>query len=149
MNDVNSFRLGRGYLLFGQLDGGSGKYKTEKPGQNDLSLAPINPTTIAESQGGTRSGLRRIRRSPRSPPNSRSSILRRVAAATWFSTAAIPIPSPGCAPSPIRIASSCFYWSNVHGRWRTFGSLGRMKLILESAHDLVENDPMFRIPRAR
>jgi hypothetical protein len=42
-----------------------------------------------------------------------------------------------------------FYWSNVHGRWRTFGNLGRMKLMLESAHDIVENDPMFRIPRTR
>lgn len=42
-----------------------------------------------------------------------------------------------------------FYWSNVHGRWRTFGALGRMKLMLESAHDIVENDPMFRIPRGR
>ena len=42
-----------------------------------------------------------------------------------------------------------FYWSNVHGRWHTFGNLGRMKLMLESAHDIVENDPMFRIPRSR
>jgi hypothetical protein len=42
-----------------------------------------------------------------------------------------------------------FYWSNVRGRWRTFGNLGRMKLMLESAHEIVENDPMFRVPRAR
>jgi hypothetical protein len=26
--------------------------------------------------------------------------------------------------------------------------LGRMKLMLESAHEIVESDPMFRIPRA-
>jgi hypothetical protein len=42
-----------------------------------------------------------------------------------------------------------FYWSNVKGRWTTFGNLGRMKLMIESAHEIVENDPMFRVPRAR
>jgi hypothetical protein len=42
-----------------------------------------------------------------------------------------------------------FYWSNVKGRWTTFGNLGRMKLMLESAHEIVESDPMFRIPRGR
>jgi hypothetical protein len=42
-----------------------------------------------------------------------------------------------------------FYWSNVKGRWRTFGNLGRLKLMLESAHEIVETDPMFRIPRSR
>jgi hypothetical protein len=42
-----------------------------------------------------------------------------------------------------------FYWSNAKGRWTTFGNMGRMKLMLESAREIVENDPMFRIPRAR
>lgn len=42
-----------------------------------------------------------------------------------------------------------FYWSNVKGRWTTFGNLGRMKLMLESAHEIVENDPMFRVPRSQ
>jgi hypothetical protein len=42
-----------------------------------------------------------------------------------------------------------FYWSNAKDRWTTFGNLGRMKLMLESAHEIVENDPMFRIPHAR
>ena len=42
-----------------------------------------------------------------------------------------------------------FYWSNVKGRWTTFENLGRMKLMLESAHEIVESDPMFRIPRGR
>jgi hypothetical protein len=42
-----------------------------------------------------------------------------------------------------------FYWSNTKGRWRTFGNLGRLKLMLESAHEIVETDPMFRIPRSR
>jgi hypothetical protein len=40
-----------------------------------------------------------------------------------------------------------FYWSNVKGRWTTFGNLGRMKLMLEIPHQIVESDPMFRIPR--
>jgi hypothetical protein len=42
-----------------------------------------------------------------------------------------------------------FYWSNVKGRWTTFGNMGRMKLMLASAHEIVENDPMFRVPRSR
>ena len=42
-----------------------------------------------------------------------------------------------------------FYWSNVRGRWRTFGNLGRMKLMIESAYEIVENDPMFPVTRAR
>ena len=42
-----------------------------------------------------------------------------------------------------------FYWSNAKGRWTTFGNFGRMKLMLESAHEIVESDPMFRIPRGR
>jgi T6SS, Phospholipase effector Tle1-like, catalytic domain len=29
-----------------------------------------------------------------------------------------------------------FYWSNVKARWSTFGNLGRMKLMLESAHEI-------------
>jgi hypothetical protein len=41
-----------------------------------------------------------------------------------------------------------FYWSNAKDRWTTFGSLGRMKLMLESAQEIVENDPIFRIPRS-
>ncbi|GAC1666708.1 MAG: hypothetical protein PVS2B1_25170 [Candidatus Dormibacteraceae bacterium] len=42
-----------------------------------------------------------------------------------------------------------FYWSNIKGRWTTFGNLGRMKLMLDSAREIVENDPMFRVTRAR
>lgn len=42
-----------------------------------------------------------------------------------------------------------FYWSNAKGRWTTFGNLGRMKLMLKSARDIVENDPMFRIARGQ
>src|SRR5271154_4517619 len=47
-------------------------------------------------------------------------------------------------PIPETDRFELFYWSNVKGRWTTFGNLGRMKLMLESAHEIVENDP---IPR--
>jgi hypothetical protein len=50
-------------------------------------------------------------------------------------------------PIPDTDRFELFYWSNTKGRWTTFGNLGRMKLMLESAHEIVENDPMFRIPR--
>ena len=52
-------------------------------------------------------------------------------------------------PIPHTDRFELFYWSNVKRRWTTFGNLGRMKLMLESAHEIVENDPMFRIPRPR
>jgi len=51
-------------------------------------------------------------------------------------------------PIPDTDRFELFYWSNVKGRWTTFGNLGRMKLMLKSAHEIVESDPMFRIPRA-
>jgi hypothetical protein len=52
-------------------------------------------------------------------------------------------------PIPHTDRFELFYWSNVKGRWTTFGNMGRMKLMLNSAHDIVENDPTFRIPRSR
>ena len=52
-------------------------------------------------------------------------------------------------PFPDTDRFELFYWSNVKGRWTTFGNLGRMKLMLESAHEIVQSDPMFRIPRGR
>jgi hypothetical protein len=52
-------------------------------------------------------------------------------------------------PIPDTDRFELFYWSNTKGRWTTFGNLGRMKLMLDSAHEIVENDPMFRIPRSR
>jgi hypothetical protein len=52
-------------------------------------------------------------------------------------------------PIPNTDRFELFYWSNIKGRWTTFGNLGRMKLMLESAHEIVENDSMFRIPRSR
>jgi hypothetical protein len=52
-------------------------------------------------------------------------------------------------PIPNTDRFELFYWSNTKGHWTTFGNLGRMKLMLESAHEIVENDPMFRVPRYR
>jgi hypothetical protein len=36
------------------------------------------------------------------------------------------------------IPDTDLYWSNDKGRWTTSGNLGRMKLMLESAHEIVE-----------
>ncbi|HEX9073964.1 MAG TPA: hypothetical protein VF852_18675 [Pseudolabrys sp.] len=51
-------------------------------------------------------------------------------------------------PIPDTDRFELFYWSNAKGRWTTFGNMGRMKLMLESAHEIVKSDPMFRVPRA-
>jgi hypothetical protein len=50
-------------------------------------------------------------------------------------------------PIPDTDRFELFYWSNLKGRWTTFGNFGRMKLMLDSAHEIVENDPMFSISR--
>jgi hypothetical protein len=52
-------------------------------------------------------------------------------------------------PIPNTDRFELFYWSNVNARWTTFGNLGRMKLMIESVHEIVENDPIFRIPRTQ
>jgi len=52
-------------------------------------------------------------------------------------------------PIPDTDRFQLFYWSNAKARWTTFGNLGRMKLMLESAREIVESDPMFRIPHGR
>jgi hypothetical protein len=52
-------------------------------------------------------------------------------------------------PIPDTDRFELFYWSNARGRWTTFGNLGRMKLMLESVREIIENDPMFRVARYR
>jgi hypothetical protein len=52
-------------------------------------------------------------------------------------------------PIPDTDRFELFYWSNVKGRWTSFGTMGRMKLMLNSAHEIVENDPIFRVSRPR
>jgi len=44
-------------------------------------------------------------------------------------------------PIPDTDRFELFYWSNAN--------LGRMKLMLESAREIIENDPMFRVARYR
>ena len=52
-------------------------------------------------------------------------------------------------PIPETDRFELFYWSNAKGRWTTFGNLGRMKLMLDTAQEIVESDQIFRIPRDR
>jgi len=52
-------------------------------------------------------------------------------------------------PIPDTDRFELFYWSNVKGCWTTFGNMGCMKLMLKSAHEIVENDPIFRVSRPR
>ena len=50
-------------------------------------------------------------------------------------------------------ATDCFalfHWSNgKKGRWTTFGHIGRGNRMIESAHEIVADDPIFVIPRGR
>jgi len=52
-------------------------------------------------------------------------------------------------PIPSTDRFELFYWSNAKGRWTTFGNIGRLNLMIESAHEIVENDPIFRIQRSQ
>jgi hypothetical protein len=52
-------------------------------------------------------------------------------------------------PIPDTDRFELFYWSNTKGRWTNFGNFGRKNLMFDSAHEIVENDPTFRIPRYR
>jgi hypothetical protein len=50
-------------------------------------------------------------------------------------------------PIPDTDRFELFYWSNTKERWTTFGNMGRMKLMLDSAQEIVENDPVFKVRR--
>jgi hypothetical protein len=52
-------------------------------------------------------------------------------------------------PIPDTDRFELFYWSKLKERWTTFGNFGHMKLMLESAHEVVESDPMFSVSRRR
>lgn len=52
-------------------------------------------------------------------------------------------------PIPNTDRFELFYWSSVKRRWTTFGNLGPMKLMLESAQEIVQNDPVFRLTPSR
>ena len=36
-----------------------------------------------------------------------------------------------------------FYWSDIRGRWRTFGDFGQLRLTLERANEVFRNEPIF------
>jgi hypothetical protein len=55
------------------------------------------------------------------------------------------IPVARLRPIPGTDRFELFYRSNLNGRWKTFGNMGRMKLMLDSAHEIVESDPVFRV----
>jgi hypothetical protein len=48
-------------------------------------------------------------------------------------------------PIPQSDRFELFYWSLVRERWRTFGDFGRLKLTLERAQEIVENEAIFHI----
>ena len=48
-------------------------------------------------------------------------------------------------PIPDSDRFELLYWSAVRGRWRTFGDFGRLKLIVERAHEIVLAEPIFHL----
>lgn len=54
------------------------------------------------------------------------------------------VPVARLKPFPDSDRFELLYWSAVRGRWRTFGDFGRMRLTLDSAHEIVTAEPLFR-----
>ncbi len=52
-------------------------------------------------------------------------------------------------PIPQSDRFELFYWSDMRGRWRTFGDFGRLRLTLERAHETFREETTFHIPRRR
>jgi hypothetical protein len=50
-------------------------------------------------------------------------------------------------PLPESDGFELFYWSLIHERWRTFGPLGPMKVSLDEAREIVDNEAVFQPPR--
>lgn len=50
-------------------------------------------------------------------------------------------------PIPNTDRFELFYWSLVRERWKTFGDFGPMRLTLDSAHEIVQAEPVFRFKR--
>ena len=38
-----------------------------------------------------------------------------------------------------------FYWSSMRRRWRTFGDFGRLRLTLERAREIFQEETIFRL----
>jgi hypothetical protein len=48
-------------------------------------------------------------------------------------------------PFPQSDRYELFYWSDMRGRWRTFGDFGRLRLTLERAHEIFREETIFHI----
>ena len=46
-------------------------------------------------------------------------------------------------PIPQSDRFELFYWSDIRGRWRTFGDFGPLRLTLERANEVFRNEPIF------
>ena len=52
-------------------------------------------------------------------------------------------------PFPQSDRFELFYWSDMRGRWRTFGDFGRLRLTLERAHEIFRQETIFHIHARR
>ena len=52
-------------------------------------------------------------------------------------------------PIPQSDRFELLYWSDMRGRWRTFGDFGRLRLTLERAHEIFRAETIFHIHASR
>jgi hypothetical protein len=52
-------------------------------------------------------------------------------------------------PIPQSDRFELFYWSEMRGRWRTFGDFGRLRLTLERANEVFRAEPIFHTHPSR
>jgi hypothetical protein len=52
-------------------------------------------------------------------------------------------------PFPQSDRFELFYWSDIRGRWRTFGDFGPLRLTLERAHEIFRAEAIFHAPATR
>jgi hypothetical protein len=52
-------------------------------------------------------------------------------------------------PLPQSDRFELFYWSDMRGRWRTFGDFGRLRLTLERACEIFREETIFHVHRGR
>ena len=48
-------------------------------------------------------------------------------------------------PFPQSNRFELFYWSEMSGRWRTFGDFGRLRLTLERAREIFREETIFHV----
>jgi hypothetical protein len=52
-------------------------------------------------------------------------------------------------PIPQSDRFELFYWSDMRGRWRTFGDFGQLRLTLERAREIFQEETIFHIQARR